>query len=203
MTRLKQLLLAALATSTRAWPRLDAALANYPSIHARETAKIKAGDKSAKFVLVVCYHGLGNRHHALVSAFALALARDAALYVDWPDQRCNKWAQAGDAAACEASGLEDLFQRPPFDWTALASGHKDKGSRLRGRVRGEKKYAWAGWRLSHGSDGVAEDHDLDDVHGLAATARARSRRKAMSGAEFQEREAELVTVGARRHDVEN
>ena len=51
MTRLKQLLLAALATSTRAWPRLDEALANYPSIHARETAKIKAGDKSAKFVL--------------------------------------------------------------------------------------------------------------------------------------------------------
>ena len=177
MTRL--VLLAALATSTRAaWPRLDEALANYPAIHARETARIKAGDKSAKFVLVVCYHGLGNRHHALVSAFALALARDAALYVDWPDQRCNKWAQAGDAAACEASGLEDLFQRPPFDWTALASGHKDKTSRLRGRVRGEKKYAWAGWRLSHGSDGVAEDHDLDDVHGLAATARARSRRMA-------------------------
>ena len=107
MTRLKQLLLAALATSTRAtpWPRLDAALANYPAIHARETARLKAGDATAKFVLVVCYHGLGNRHHALVSAFALALARNAALYVDWPDQRCNKWAQAGDAAACEASGL--------------------------------------------------------------------------------------------------
>ena len=104
MTRLKQLLLAALATSTRAtWPRLEEALKNYPSIHARETARLKAGDASAKFVLVVCYHGLGNRHHALVSAFALALARDAALYVDWPDQRCNKWAQAGDAAACEAS----------------------------------------------------------------------------------------------------
>ena len=101
MTRLGLILLAALATSTRAawrldskmtrptklllatlaaaaatpWPRLDEALANYPSIHARETAKIKNGDKTAKFVLVVCYHGLGNRHHALVSAFALALAR--------------------------------------------------------------------------------------------------------------------------------
>ena len=44
MTRL--ILLAALATSTRAWPRLDAALANYPSIHARETARLKAGDAS-------------------------------------------------------------------------------------------------------------------------------------------------------------
>ena len=54
MTRPKLLLTlaaAALATSTRAWPRLDEALANYPSIHARETAKIKNGDKTAKFVL--------------------------------------------------------------------------------------------------------------------------------------------------------
>ena len=101
MPRLGLIVLAALATSTRAtpWPRLDEALKNYPSIHARETARLKAGDTTAKFVLVVCYHGLGNRHHALVSAFALALARNAALYVDWPDQRCNKWAQAGDAAS--------------------------------------------------------------------------------------------------------
>ena len=101
MTRPKLLLVtlaaAAFETSTP-WPRLEEALANYPAIHARETARLKAG-QPAKFVLVVCYHGLGNRHHALVSAFALALARDAALYVDWPDQRCNKWAQAGDAAA--------------------------------------------------------------------------------------------------------
>ena len=53
MTRLGLILLAALATSTRAtWPRLDEALANYPSIHARETARLKAG-QPAKFVLVV------------------------------------------------------------------------------------------------------------------------------------------------------
>ena len=111
MTRLGLILLAALATSTRAtWPRLDEALANYPSIHARETARLKAG-QPAKFVLVVCYHGLGNRHHALVSAFALALARDAALYVDWPDQRCNKWAQAGDAAACEGQEPAQRHER--------------------------------------------------------------------------------------------
>ena len=59
MTRL--ILLAALATSTRAtWPRLDEALKNYPAIHARETARLKAGDASAKFVLVVCYHGSGT-----------------------------------------------------------------------------------------------------------------------------------------------
>ena len=38
------IVLAALATSTRAtWPRLDEALKNYPSIHARETARLKAG----------------------------------------------------------------------------------------------------------------------------------------------------------------
>ena len=58
---IRLILLAALATSTRAWPRLDEALKNYPSIHARETARLKAG-QPAKFVLVVCYHGLGNRH---------------------------------------------------------------------------------------------------------------------------------------------
>jgi len=96
MTRLLAALAAATLATSTPWPRLDAALENYPAIHARETARLKAG-QPAKFVLVVCYHGLGNRHHALVSAFALALARDAALYVDWPDQRCNKWAQAGDA----------------------------------------------------------------------------------------------------------
>ena len=79
MTRLKQLLLlAALATSTRAtWPRLDEALKNYPSIHARETANLKAGDATAKFVL-------------------------------------------------------------------------------------EKKNAWAGWRLSHGSEWQVQDADLEE-----------------------------------------
>ena len=51
MTRLGLILLAALATSTRAaWPRLEEALANYPAIHARETARLKAG-QPAKFVL--------------------------------------------------------------------------------------------------------------------------------------------------------
>ena len=55
MTRLGLIVLAALATSTRAWPRLEEALKNYPSIHARETANLKAG-QPAKFVLVVCYH---------------------------------------------------------------------------------------------------------------------------------------------------
>ena len=52
MTRLLLLAtLATLTTSTRAWPRLDEALKNYPAIHARETARLKAGDATAKFVL--------------------------------------------------------------------------------------------------------------------------------------------------------
>ena len=51
MTRLGLILLAALATATRAWPRLEEALKNYPSIHARETARLKAG-QPAKFVLL-------------------------------------------------------------------------------------------------------------------------------------------------------
>ena len=83
MTRLLAALAAATLATSTPWPRLDAALENYPAIHARETARLKAG-QPAKFVLVVCYHGLGNRHHALVSAFALALARDAALFCPVP-----------------------------------------------------------------------------------------------------------------------
>ena len=112
--------------------------------------------------MLVAQNSLGPVCPVPLTVRGMALARDAALFVDWPDQRCNKWAQAGDAAACEASGLEDLFARPPFDWTALASGHKDKTSRLRGRVRGEKKYAWAGWRLSHGSEWQVQEADLEE-----------------------------------------
>ena len=56
-----RLLLATLAAAAAApWPRLEEALKNYPAIHARETAMLKAGDATAKFVLVVCYHGLGK-----------------------------------------------------------------------------------------------------------------------------------------------
>ena len=44
--------LATIATITSAWPALDEKLQSYPSIHARETAKIKAGDaKTAKYIL--------------------------------------------------------------------------------------------------------------------------------------------------------
>ena len=43
MTR-RAAILALVATITSAWPALDEKLQSYPSIHARETAKIKAGD---------------------------------------------------------------------------------------------------------------------------------------------------------------
>ena len=44
--------LALIATTVGAWPALDEKLQSYPSLHARETAKIKAGDaKNAKYVL--------------------------------------------------------------------------------------------------------------------------------------------------------
>ena len=75
MTRRVAAVLALVATVTSAWPALDEKLKNYPSIHARETAKIKAGDaKTAKYVLFDAFHGLGNREQALLSSFALALA---------------------------------------------------------------------------------------------------------------------------------
>jgi hypothetical protein len=61
MTR-RVAVLATIATITSAWPALDEKLQSYPSIHARETAKIKAGDaKNAKYILFDAFHGLGNR----------------------------------------------------------------------------------------------------------------------------------------------
>ena len=76
--------LATLATlaCARAWPALDEALAAYPMKHAAAVAKLEKG-QDAKVVLVGAHHGLGNREHALLSSFALALATDAALFVDW------------------------------------------------------------------------------------------------------------------------
>ena len=60
MTR-RAAILALVATITSAWPALDEKLQSYPSIHARETAKIKAGDaKGARYVLVNAFHGLGK-----------------------------------------------------------------------------------------------------------------------------------------------
>ena len=50
MTRRVAAVLALVAT-VGAWPALDEKLQSYPSIHARETAKIKAGDaKTAKYM---------------------------------------------------------------------------------------------------------------------------------------------------------
>ena len=76
--------LATLATlaCARAWPALDEALRAYPLKHAAAVAKLEKG-QDAKVVLVGAHHGLGNREHALLSSFALALATDAALFVDW------------------------------------------------------------------------------------------------------------------------
>ena len=89
MTR-RVAVLALIATTVGAWPALDEKLRSYPSIHARETAKIKAGDaKGAKYILFDAFHGLGNREQALLSSFALALATDSALFVSWTPIGCN------------------------------------------------------------------------------------------------------------------
>ena len=51
----------ALIATVGAWPALDEKLQSYPSIHARETAKIKAGDsKNARYILFDAFHGLGR-----------------------------------------------------------------------------------------------------------------------------------------------
>ena len=103
--------LATLATlaCARAWPALDEALAAYPGKHAAAVAKLEKG-QDAKVVLVGAHHGLGNREHALLSSFALALATDAALFVDLRRSRgqraaasactCARRARTGAPATC-------------------------------------------------------------------------------------------------------
>ena len=60
MTRRVAAVVALIAT-VGAWPALDEKLQSYPSIHARETAKIKAGDaKNARYILFDAFHGLGK-----------------------------------------------------------------------------------------------------------------------------------------------
>ena len=115
MTRPKQLLTlaaAAFATSTP-WPRLDEALANYPSIHARETAKIKAGDKSAKFVLVVCYQGGGCRTAVMES------------------QRTTTWTTSAAVAAAARARSRNAMSGAEFFEREAELGYLARSSRAR------------------------------------------------------------------------
>ena len=58
MTRATRAAALALIATVGAWPALDEKLQSYPSIHARETAKIKAGDaKGARYILFDAFHG--------------------------------------------------------------------------------------------------------------------------------------------------
>ena len=83
---------------------LDAALTAYPEIHARETEKLKSGDPTARFVLSRVTNGLGNRNYGIIAAFALALYKKAALYVHWPEQHCDGFADA-EGVECAAATL--------------------------------------------------------------------------------------------------
>ena len=75
-------------------PALDAALTAYPEIHARETEKLKNGDPTARFVMARVTNGLGNRNYGIIASFALALYKKAALFVHWPEQHCDGFADA-------------------------------------------------------------------------------------------------------------
>mmetsp|Transcript_30340 Transcript_30340/g.90942 ORF Transcript_30340/g.90942 Transcript_30340/m.90942 type:complete len:420 (+) Transcript_30340:545-1804(+) len=137
------------------WPALDKALKEYPAVHAREVERIRRGDPDARFLLVNAYHGLGNREHAVLSSFALALHRKAALFVDWPEQRCNAGATPVEASSCAGANLEDLFEAPPIPWTLLANAGTRSTPRVRVRDVPEtdpKAFLTASWRLSHGTE---------------------------------------------------
>ena len=116
--------LATLATlaCARAWPALDEALAAYPGKHAAAVAKLEKG-QGAKVVLVGAHHGLGNREHALLSSFGLALATDAALFVDWgAGQKCAgpRRQLRRKRSVCTAGSLDASYASPGFAWTRLA-----------------------------------------------------------------------------------
>ena len=85
-----------LATAASSWSRLETALQNYPRVHDRNLRAFEKGDPAARIVRAKVKNGLGNREQALLSGFALALAADAALVVEWPPRGCDNYAVASD-----------------------------------------------------------------------------------------------------------
>ena len=78
-----------LATAA-AWSRLELALQNYPRVHDRNLRAFERGDPAARIVRAKVKNGLGNREQALLSGFALALAANAALVVEWLGGRLER-----------------------------------------------------------------------------------------------------------------
>lgn len=120
-----------LAASAHSWPALDAALLAYPARHAAALARLERGAPT-KFVLVGAHHGLGNREHSLLSAFALALAADAALFVDWgAGQRCAgpRRRLRAKRGVCTAGTLDESYAAPGFAWTPSPWPAGGRGSR--------------------------------------------------------------------------
>ena len=137
--------LSSTSEGAKSWPALERALESYPAAHEKELDKLGRGGRRAKVVLVRPYHGLGNRGHALVSAFALALFQRAAFLVDWHSN---------------AAALSDLFEEPGFTWTAasllsnFSQDRKDLKLKIGGRVR------QAAGRVTHGTEGLLLGADL-------------------------------------------
>lgn len=147
-----------LAASAHSWPALDAALLAYPARHAAALARLERGAPT-KFVLVGAHHGLGNREHSLLSAFALALAADAALFVDWgAGQRCAgpRRRLRKKRGVCTAGTLDESYAAPGFAWTRLAMA----GGRP--RVKGTSFSVRARVRLTHASERELVAADLGD-----------------------------------------
>ena len=96
--------LVCLATAA-AWSRLEIALQNYPRVHDRNLRAFERGDPAARIVRAKVKNGLGNREQALLSSFALALAADAALVVEWPPRGCDNYAVRA-VWACPATELQ-------------------------------------------------------------------------------------------------
>ena len=69
----------------------------------------------------------------MISAFALALATDAALLIDWGRRGCDGYA-AGKVTDCDLYRFTDLFEPPPFNWRY----HPPEHLHIKKRTLGEK-----------------------------------------------------------------
>ena len=86
--------------------RLEVALQNYPRVHDRNLRAFEKGDPAARIVRAKVKNGLGNREQALLSSFALALAANAALVVEWPLWACPATELQARAMASSGSRVE-------------------------------------------------------------------------------------------------
>mmetsp|Transcript_30346 Transcript_30346/g.90977 ORF Transcript_30346/g.90977 Transcript_30346/m.90977 type:complete len:118 (-) Transcript_30346:1011-1364(-) len=108
--------------------------------------------------MVAVSNGLGNREHAVVSSFALALHLRAALFVNWEDRGCDLQADGMPKGTCAEASFDDLFQNPGFDWQGLRLVHHDGGNDVAATKEDDGACDDTSWRV--------QPHDVPHHNGL-------------------------------------